>query len=62
MPQDQPVAACGDWGLDEDATQYWEVRQGYEWFFHLGQDVTDFDPISITHIVKDADGNWTVAE
>ena len=62
MPQDEPVAACGGWGLDEDATQYWEVRQGYEWFFHLGQDIPGFDPFSITHIVKGEDGNWSVAE
>jgi len=62
MPQDEPVAACGAWGLDEDATQYWEVRQGYEWFFRLGQDLPDFDPFTVTHIVKDADGNWSVAE
>ncbi|MCA8902182.1 MAG: hypothetical protein KDA53_13140 [Hyphomonas sp.] len=62
MPQDEPVAACGDWGLDEDSAQYWEVRQGYEWFFHLGQDQVDFDPNTVTHIVRDAEGNWQVAE
>lgn len=62
MPQDEPVAACGEWGLDEDATQYWEVRQGYEWFFELGQDDPDFDPYSITHLVKGEDGSWSVAE
>ncbi len=58
MPKDEPIAACGPLGLDEDSARYWRIRQGYAWLFDLGQDLAAFDPASVTVITKDADGNW----
>jgi hypothetical protein len=59
MPKDEPIAACGPLGLDEDSARYWRIRQGYAWLFDLGQDLAAFDPASVTVITKDADGNWS---
>jgi hypothetical protein len=58
ISDDGPISACGKYGVDEDATTYWRVKQGFAWFFDLGQDDTDFDPASITVIAKGADGSW----
>ncbi|MBI1339307.1 hypothetical protein GC169_03725 [bacterium] len=57
-PADEPVALCGPWGFDEDATSFWRITQGYAWFFQLGQDMPDFDAASVTLIRKQADGSW----
>lgn len=57
-PKDEPLAMCGDHGIDEDSQTYWRIKQGYAWFFTLGQDETDFDPASMTIITKGADGAW----
>lgn len=60
MPKDEPLSACGDFGLNEDETRYWRIKQGLAWFFELGQEETDFDPASTTVIAKGADGAWGV--
>ncbi len=58
LPKDEPVAACGPFGLDEDSRSYWRIRQGQAWFFDLGQDDPGFDAPSVTIIAKDASGAW----
>lgn len=58
MPQDEPIAACGPLGVDEDSIRYWRVAQGSAWFYDLGQDELDFDPASLVLVVKDAEGAW----
>jgi hypothetical protein len=59
-PKDEPLAACGPMGIDEDQTTYWRIRQGYAWWFDLGQEDPDFDAGNMTIIVKGADGVWSV--
>lgn len=58
LPTDEPNAVCGPYGLDEDTQNYWIVRNGYAFFFQLGQDDTDIDPGSFTVLTKYADGTW----
>ncbi len=58
MPKDEPIAACGPFGLDEDSQTYWRISQGFAWFFQLGQEESDFNPGNITVIAKNADGGW----
>jgi hypothetical protein len=62
MPTDEPISACGRWGLDEDSTRYWVIRQGYAWFFDLGQDTPDFSERTMVLMRKDAGGAWSVAK
>ncbi|MEJ0059111.1 MAG: hypothetical protein WDM79_05865 [Terricaulis sp.] len=59
LPNDGPISACGPMGLDEDSQRYWRISQGYAWFFDLGQEEPDFDPGSVTVLVRDADGSWS---
>lgn len=61
LPANEPNAVCGDYGLDEDAMKYWLVRDGYAYFFNLGQDGLDFDPNSFTLFRRGADGAWAPA-
>jgi hypothetical protein len=56
--KDEPLAACGEFGVDEDSQTFWRVFQGYAWFFSMGQDTMDFDPASFTLMRKGADGSW----
>ena len=58
MPKDEPITACGKFGLNEDETRYWRIKQGFAWFFKLGQEEPDFDPASMTVIAKNAEGGW----
>lgn len=58
LATDEPNAVCGEFGLDEDTQNYWLVRQGFAYFFTLGQEDSDIDPGSFTYITKDADGSW----
>ncbi|MGE3142508.1 MAG: hypothetical protein AB7L65_04250 [Hyphomonadaceae bacterium] len=58
LPQDQPNAVCGEYGLNEDEAAFWLVRDGYAYFFQLGQDGLDFDPNSVTLFKRAADGSW----
>jgi hypothetical protein len=60
LPKDKPIAACGPVGIDESATRFWRVRQGFAWFFDLGAEDPDFDAGNMTVIAKDADGRWQV--
>lgn len=61
LPTDEPNAVCGDFGLDEDQMKFWLVRDGYAFFFSLGQDGLDFDPNSLTLFRRDAEGQWAPA-
>ena len=56
LPQDEPIQACGDYGLDEDAQTFFRFAQGWAWYFDLGQDTMDFDPASILVLRRTADG------
>lgn len=57
-PADEPRAACGPLGLNEDEMSFWRVVQGYGWFFQLGQDAVEIDPGSFTLMTKRPDGSW----
>lgn len=61
LPAKEPNAVCGDFGLNEDEMKYWLVRDGYAYFFSLGQDGLDFDPNSFTLLKKGDDGRWARA-
>ena len=62
MPTNEPIAACGDFGLNEDASNYWVIKQGLAWFFTLGQEDPGFDAQSIQLMRKEADGDWFAVE
>jgi hypothetical protein len=62
LPKDEPNAVCGDFGLDEGSQRYWLVRDGYAFFFDLGQEELDWDPASLTVIRKGADGAWATVQ
>ncbi len=57
-PKDEPRAACGPFGLNEDSQAYWRVFQGFSWYFELGQDNAEIDPRSLTLMSKDEKGEW----
>jgi hypothetical protein len=54
-------SACGPYGLT-DAQRFWIIKQGYGFFFDLGQDTPDVIPQSITVMKKGADGVYFRAE
>jgi hypothetical protein len=54
----QPVVACGPLGIDETKVSYWRVRQGFAWFFDLGNRDPDFDAGNMSVFTKSADGTW----
>jgi hypothetical protein len=58
-PTDQPNAFCGPYGLNEDESSFWLVRQGKAMFFQLGQEQQDIDAASVTLMRADADGAWS---
>lgn len=60
MPQNEPIAACGPFGLNEDEANFWRVRQGYAAFYTLGQEQLDFDAHTMQFVVRGEDGRWTV--
>jgi hypothetical protein len=62
MHEEGPIAACGPFGVDEDSARYWRIKQGYAWFYDLGQEEPDFDPQSVTVLEKAADGSWQVKQ
>ncbi|MBL8552446.1 MAG: hypothetical protein JNJ73_20840 [Hyphomonadaceae bacterium] len=62
LPKNEPNAVCGEFGLDEDQMKYWLVRQGFAYFFALGQDGLDFDPNTFLLFRRGADGTWAPAE
>lgn len=57
-PKHEPLAACGEFGVDEDSQTFWRIFQGYAWYFFLGQDTMDIDPSSFTLLRKGPDGSW----
>lgn len=60
LPQNEPITACGPFGLNEDELNFWRVRQGYAAFYTLGQEQPDFDAYAMQVIVRDSEGNWSV--
>jgi len=60
---DEPRAACGRFGLDEENTSYWRVFQEFSWWFQLSQDqYQDIDPASLTIVTPDENGGWATVE
>ena len=60
-PQDQPNAYCGAYGLNEDESNFWLVRQGKAMFFRPGQEAQDIAPGTMTLMVRDENGDWSAA-
>lgn len=58
LPTDQPNAVCGDYGRDDNAAKFWLIRDGYAFFFNLGQDGVDFEPNSFTVFRRNPEGVW----
>jgi hypothetical protein len=58
LPANQPNAVCGEYGRDDDSAKYWLVRDGYAFFFNLGQDGIDFEPNSLTVFRRSPEGVW----
>jgi hypothetical protein len=58
LPKDKPVVACGPMGIDGTKVSYWRVRQGFAWFFDLGNTDPDFDAGNMTVVAKGPDGRW----
>lgn len=54
----RPVVACGPLGIDETKASYWRVRQGFAWFFDLGDKDPDIDAGNMGVFTKAADGTW----
>ena len=57
-PQNTKLVACGPTGIDETKVSYWRVRQGFAWFFDLGDKDSDIDAGNMSVIAKGADGAW----
>ena len=60
LPQDEPLAACGPLGLNENEVNFWRVRQGFAAFYTLGQEQPAFDAYNVVFVAKGADGTWAV--
>jgi hypothetical protein len=56
----RPVVACGPLGIDETKQSYWRVRQGFAWFFDLGDKDPDIEAGNMAIFTKAADGSWRV--
>jgi hypothetical protein len=54
----RPVIACGPQGIDSTQTRYWRVRQGFAWFFDLGDRDPDFDAGNMAIFTRGEDGLW----
>lgn len=54
----RPVVACGPLGIDETKQRYWRVRQGFAWFFDLGDKDPDIDAGNMAVFAKSANGSW----
>ncbi len=50
-------SACGPFGV-ADSQNFWMIKQGYGFFFELGQDNPDFVPRSLTVMQKQPGGEW----
>ncbi len=57
-PNDGPRAACGPYGLNQDETNFWLIRDGFSWFFQLGQEPIGIAPGSFTLLTEDENGDW----
>lgn len=53
-------AFCGPMGESNKTVRYWRVKQGYAWFFDLGDRDPDFDAGNMVVVTKSASGAWTV--
>lgn len=56
--QGRPVVACGPLGIDETKMQYWRVRQGFAWFFDLGDRDPDIDAGNMSVFTRGTDRVW----
>lgn len=56
----RPVVACGPLGIDETKVRYWRVRQGFAWFFDLGDRDPDIDAGNMNIFTRDDDGYWRI--
>lgn len=54
----RPVVACGPLGIDETKVRYWRVRQGFAWFFDLGDRDPDFDAGNMAVFTRSGEGAW----
>jgi hypothetical protein len=54
----RPVVACGPQGIDETKVSYWRVRQGFAWFFDLGNRDPDFDAGNMAIFTRSPEGAW----
>ncbi|MEQ1820262.1 MAG: hypothetical protein ABL871_16800 [Terricaulis sp.] len=58
LVEGRPVVACGPMGIDETKVSYWRVRQGFAWFFDLGNRDPDFDAGNMAIFTRSAEGTW----
>jgi hypothetical protein len=59
-PANGIFTACGPFGVSDQSNKYWQVRQGYAWFFDLPNAEHDIDFGNMAIVEKGADGNWVV--
>ena len=48
----------GPQGIDETKVSYWRVRQGFAWFFDLGDRDPDFSAGNMAVFTRNPDGAW----
>jgi len=58
LSEGRPVVACGPQGIDETKVSYWRVRQGFAWFFDLGDRDPDFSAGNMAVFTRNPDGAW----
>lgn len=51
---------CGPMGESLKTVRYWRVKQGFAWFFDLGERDPDFDAGNMVIVAKSATGGWAV--
>ncbi len=51
---------CGPMGESNQTVRYWRVKQGFAWFFDLGERDPDFDAGNMVVVAKSATGGWAV--
>jgi hypothetical protein len=58
LAEGRPIVACGPLGIDETKVSYWRVRQGFAWFFDLGNRDPDFDAGNMAVFTQSVEGTW----
>ncbi len=59
-PANGIFTACGPFGVSETSNKYWQVRQGYAWFFDLPLAEQDIDFGNMAIVTRGEDGTWSV--